>query len=81
MLTSRISPLIPLGKENSYASRVSGTNPLWMDPHLNPYIGYMGGDYTLTALNSILFTFMRKIESQMCQAVQANINWSSANTR
>ena len=23
---------------------------------------------------------MRKIESQMCQAVQANINWSSANT-
>ena len=40
----------------------------------------MGGDHTPTALNSILFTFMRKIESQMCQAVQANINWKNANT-
>ena len=51
-----------------------------MDGPIWPYIGHMGGDHTLTALNSILFTFMRKIESQMCQAVQANINWKNANT-
>ena len=79
MLTSRISQLIPLGKENSYVSRVSGTSPL-VDGPIWPYIGHMGGDHTPTALNSILFTFMRKIESQMCQAVQANINWKNANT-
>ena len=79
MLTSRISQLIPLGKENSYASRVSVTSPL-VDGPIWPYIGHMGGDHTPTALNSILFTFMRKIESQMCQAVQANINWKNANT-
>jgi len=46
----------------------------------SPILAIWEGDHTLTALNSILFTFMRKIESQMCQAVQANINWSSANT-
>ena len=79
MLTLRISQLIPLGKENSYASQRSGTRALVMGP-VWPYIGHMGGDHTPTALNSILFTFMRKIESQMCQAVQANINWKNANT-
>ena len=79
MLTSRISQLIPLGKENCCASQRSGTNPLYRGS-IWPYIGHVGGDHTPTALNSILFTFMRKIESQMCQAVQANINWKNANT-
>ena len=78
MLTSRISQLIPLGKENCCANQVSGT--VFWHRVKNRLLYRSGGDHTLTALNSILFTFMRKIESQMCQAVQSNINWKNANT-
>ena len=48
-----------------------------------PKIGYLievEGTTPLPPLNSLLFFIMRKIESQMCAAVQKNIDWQSGNT-
>ena len=39
-----------------------------------------GRETNPTKPNSFLFFIMRKIEQQMCNAVQSNINWQSANT-
>ena len=48
-----------------------------------PKIGYLievEGTTPLPPLNSLLFFIMRKIESQMCAAVQSNKDWKSGNT-
>ena len=48
-----------------------------------PKIGYLievEGTTPLPPLNSLLFFIMRKIESQMCAAVQSNKDWQSGNT-
>ena len=49
----------------------------------SPKIGYLievEGTTPLPPLNSLLFFIMRKIESQMCAAVQSNKDWKSGNT-
>ena len=44
------------------------------------YLIGVEGTTPLPPLNSLLFFIMRKIESQMCAAVQKNIDWQSGNT-
>ena len=44
------------------------------------YLIGVEGKTPATLFNSLLFFIMRKIESQMCAAVQKNIDWQSGNT-
>ena len=44
------------------------------------YLKDMEGHTTTAPHNSTLSTLMRKIESQMCAAVQGNKDWQSGNT-
>ena len=44
------------------------------------YLIGVEGTAPATLSNSLLFFIMRKIESQMCAAVQKNIDWQSGNT-
>ena len=44
------------------------------------YLIGVEGTTPATLSNSLLFFIMRKIESQMCAAVQKNIDWQSGNT-
>ena len=76
----RISQLIPLGKENSYDSRGSGTRALVMGP-VWPYIGHMRREHHPASLNHTSPILMRKIESQMISAIQSNKDWKSGNTQ
>ena len=45
-----------------------------------PYIKDIGGGKPTPPTQPILFFIMRKIELQMCNAVQSNIDWKSGNT-
>lgn len=62
-------------------SQISCTVPIDLHP-IWSIICSSGGDHTPTDTNTQLHSFfiMRKIESQMIDAINANKNWKSANT-
>ena len=65
--------------ENQCDTSISGTRYKHCPPYALYYL-HREGNKVSTPLTSTPIMIMRKIEQQMCRAIQKNINWQSANT-